>query len=257
MLELIARIVAGIGVGILVISSIYYWVRSGFLVPKLMHYLAILMVLIAIAMSYFSYSANDPTLPKVLYSIPMFPAIVYLGYILLGGGFQSMRMKKQSREKPVKENIEFEKLVDEITREEFGDEEAEEIEIVEVKKIEGKIHEGLFGESPSIAYVNCMVLKMIKKNIDEVILAEKDDLMGLLGKEECIGNEEVFRILPEYRKIVNRIKVLSGLNPVRYKEEKMGKFNVKTDGQDYKIETTIGVKDSYVKIVKQNADLGN
>ena len=85
MLELIKGIVS-IGICITAIFSIYYWVRSGFLLPKLMHYLAIFTALVAIAMSYFSYKFNDPAAHKVLYSIPIFPIMVYLGYVFFGGG---------------------------------------------------------------------------------------------------------------------------------------------------------------------------
>ncbi len=168
-----------------------------------------------------------------------------------------MRMKKQKREKQVKENIEFEKLVDEFVREEFGDEEAEEIKKVvknvKVEKIKDVIHEGLLEASPNVVYVNELLSKMIAENINEVKLTEEDYLMNVLDLKKNTYNEETVKELPEYRKIVNRIKVLSGLNPVHYKEEKMGKFSVRTNGQDYKIETTIGVKDSYVKLVKQIA----
>ncbi len=43
---------------------------------------------------------------------------------------------------------------------------------------------------------------------------------------------------------------MSGLNPLYYKEEKMGKFNVNAKGLAYKFETIIGVKDSFFKLVK-------
>lgn len=86
-----------IGLCITIIFSIYYWVRSGFWIPKYIHYLAIFMALVAIAMSYFSYSVNDPAAPKVLYFIPIFPVMVYLGYILYGGGFVSRERTMRRR----------------------------------------------------------------------------------------------------------------------------------------------------------------
>ena len=104
--------------------------------------------------------------------------------------------------------------------------------------------------SPNIVYVNELILKMIAENINEVVLTEKQDLMNMLDNEKNFYNEEGVRELPAYGKVINRMKVVNGLDPVYYKEEKMGKFNVNTDGQFYKFETTIGVKDSYLKIVK-------
>ena len=67
---------------------------------------------------------------------------------------------------------------------------------------------------------------MIAENINEVKLTEEDYLMNVMDLEKNTCNEETDRELPEYRKIVNYIKVVSGLNLVRYKEEKMGKFTV-------------------------------
>lgn len=89
----ILKVVLQIGFIIIIVSSLFHWVRTGFWVPKYIHFIAIAAGLVSAALSYYAYSISDPNLNKTIYLVIGFPVAVYIIYGLYGGGQISKEIK--------------------------------------------------------------------------------------------------------------------------------------------------------------------
>lgn len=89
----ILKIIFQIGLIIIIASSLFHWVRTGFWVPKYIHFIAIAAGLVSAALSYYAYSINDPKANKTIYLALGFPVAVYIIYGLYGGGQVSKEIK--------------------------------------------------------------------------------------------------------------------------------------------------------------------
>ena len=69
-----------------VIYSFWLWVKSGFKAPLYIHIIANISGLIAIILTYLSYSSDASNTDKVIWLILIFPLSVYLIFAIFGGG---------------------------------------------------------------------------------------------------------------------------------------------------------------------------
>jgi hypothetical protein len=74
---------------VIMLFSIFHWVRSGFWVPKYIHFMALIALLIAGFLAYFAHSINKSNSSITLYLVVGFPLAVYVIYGLYGGGLNS------------------------------------------------------------------------------------------------------------------------------------------------------------------------
>lgn len=78
---------------LVIIKSTFHWVRTGFWVPKYIHFISIFMLFVAGTMSYLAYSVKDANADKTIYLLMGFPLAVYVIYGLYGGGIHSKDIK--------------------------------------------------------------------------------------------------------------------------------------------------------------------
>jgi len=78
---------------LIIVRSAFHWIRTGFWVPKYIHFISFIMFLIAGSLSYLAYSVNDANANKTIYLVIGFPIAVYIIYGLYGGGMHSKEIK--------------------------------------------------------------------------------------------------------------------------------------------------------------------
>jgi len=74
---------------LIIVKSTFHWIRTGFWVPKYIHFISIFMLITGGVLSYLAYSVKDANADKTIYLIIGFPLAVYIIYGLYGGGIHS------------------------------------------------------------------------------------------------------------------------------------------------------------------------
>ncbi len=93
MISSIIETIFPIGLIILILFSAFHWIRTGFWVPKYIHFIAFFMLLVAGSLAFLAHSVNDKNANITLYLIIGFPVAVYIIYGLYGGGIHSKDIK--------------------------------------------------------------------------------------------------------------------------------------------------------------------
>jgi hypothetical protein len=78
---------------IIILASIFHWVRTRFWVPKYIHYLSALMFVVGSLFIYMEYSISKTLSYSLLWFVPGFPLAVYLIFGIYGGGLVTKENK--------------------------------------------------------------------------------------------------------------------------------------------------------------------
>ena len=84
--------------------------------------------------------------------------------------------------------------------------------------------------NPVILYVNLLLFDMIAR--DEKTMVLKESSMPILQHKQKLPVDP-----PDFDPIVNRLKIMSGLNPVKYREPVDGTTSLTVAGTPYKVTT--------------------
>ena len=90
---IVFKFLAQVSLAVIILASLFHWVRTGFWVPKYIHFIALAMLLIAVLLAYMAYSINDENAFKSICLVVGFPIAVYIIYGLYGGGINSKDIK--------------------------------------------------------------------------------------------------------------------------------------------------------------------
>ena len=91
--------------------------------------------------------------------------------------------------------------------------------------------------SPVRTWVNLFLMHMHKEHLENVVLKKSEGIPPISYEDEV--PEGGF----DFDKIINRLKVMSGLDPETFKKPREGNIRVNISGRDYIIKTTF--LDSY------------
>lgn len=94
-------------------------------------------------------------------------------------------------------------------------------------------------DSPTVGLANRLMLAMIRHGQRQLYLRNCDDPV-------CFGGREA-----PYQNVLNRIKLMAGLNPIGSKTDTNGCFNVTVAGQDYTFIVTVSAGDQRMELTLQ------
>lgn len=101
----------------------------------------------------------------------------------------------------------------------------------------------LANRSPAKAWVNLLLMHIYKSHIESFTL-KKSEGIPLIPLRDEVPKGEL-----DFAKIINRLKVMSGLDPVVYKEQHEGKISLGIGGIYYTAKTTFIDSDDDSKCV--------
>jgi len=81
------------GLVILLVFSLFHWIRTGFWVPRYIHFAAVCSMVVAALLAYGEFSSGGGHKMVYLVLVIGFPLSVYLIYGIYGGGFHSKELR--------------------------------------------------------------------------------------------------------------------------------------------------------------------
>jgi hypothetical protein len=90
----------------------------------------------------------------------------------------------------------------------------------------------LANRNPAAVWVNLLLLHMYKSNLESFTLKKSEGIPLIPHRDEVPEGEL------DFTKIINRLKVMSGLDPVVYKEQHEGKISLCFCGIWHNVKTT-------------------
>lgn len=78
---------------VILIFSVFHWIRTGLWVPRYIHFIALLMLFVGALMSYIAHTENGSNTALTICLVIGFPAVVYIIYGFYGGGLHSKDIK--------------------------------------------------------------------------------------------------------------------------------------------------------------------
>jgi hypothetical protein len=100
--------------------------------------------------------------------------------------------------------------------------------------------------NPVVLYVDTLLYEMIKH--DNLVKEFNADNMPEIDIK-IVDQPSLDNYKADYKHVVNRIKIMAGLNPYLYSEETSGKILLKVRGAPYTGHVTIAPNDESVKII--------
>ncbi len=97
-------------------------------------------------------------------------------------------------------------------------------------------------QSLAVKISNYLIMEMLRSNTPVVLITPQNVTSLPLGS----NYDDAAPTPDDYQKIVNRLKIMSGLNPFGSNKTETGEFEVKVAGESHQFQITIAANDASV-----------